>query len=71
MSCSVNICISNTGTYDDQYSIDGLYNSLDYYTGATNGYYIFSQKWLNYHLKKSNILSIIVSLSLVGIRPLL
>lgn len=41
MSCSVNICISNTGTYDDQYSVDGLYNSLDYYTGATNGYYIF------------------------------
>jgi len=41
MSCSIDICISNTGVYDDTYTIDGLYNSLDYYTGATNGYYIF------------------------------
>lgn len=41
MSCSTDICISGTGIYDDTYTIDGLYNSLDYYTGATNGYYIF------------------------------
>jgi hypothetical protein len=41
MSCSTDICISNTGVYDDTYSIDGLFNSLDYYTGSTSGYYIF------------------------------
>jgi hypothetical protein len=41
MSCSTDICISNTGIYDDTYTIDGQYYSLDYYTGATNGYYVF------------------------------
>jgi hypothetical protein len=41
MSCSTDICISNTGVYDDTYTIDGLYFGLDYYTGATSGYYIF------------------------------
>ena len=41
MSCSTNICLSGTGVYDDTYTIDGLYFGLDYYTGSTNGYYIF------------------------------
>jgi len=41
MSCSTNICISGTVLYDDTYTIDGLYFGLDYYTGSTNGYYIF------------------------------
>ena len=41
MSCSTDICIINSGIYNDTYTIDGQYYGLDYYTGETNGYYIF------------------------------
>lgn len=41
MSCSTDICIINSGVYNDSYSINGLYYGLDYYLGSTSSYYIF------------------------------
>jgi hypothetical protein len=42
MPCSSDYCISGTSLiYDDIYSVAGVYDSYDYFTGSTNGYYIF------------------------------
>ena len=42
MPCSSNYCISGTSlVYDDTYGISGTYSGYDYFTGSTNGYFIF------------------------------
>ena len=43
MPCSSNYCISGTSlVYDDTYGIaPGTYSGYDYFTGLTNGYFIF------------------------------
>jgi len=43
MPCSNFYCISNTGipNVDDNYTLSGVYNSYDYWSGSTYGYYIY------------------------------
>lgn len=40
--CDINYCIFDSGySYDGEYGVSSTYNGFDYYTGATNGYYIY------------------------------
>jgi len=41
MSCSTDICIVNSGLYNDNYTISGQYYSIDFYENPSSSYYIF------------------------------
>ena len=41
MSCSTDICIVNSGLYNDNYTISGQYYSIDFYENSSSSYFIF------------------------------
>jgi len=40
-TCPGIFCVKNDNIYDDTYQYSGMYGSYTYYTGQTNGYFIF------------------------------
>ena len=41
MSCSTDICVVNSGIYNDNYTFSGQYGGIDYFENSISSYYIF------------------------------
>lgn len=41
MGCSTNICVVNSGIYNNNYTFSGQYGGIDYYENSISSYYIF------------------------------
>jgi len=41
MGCSTDICVVNSGIYNDNYTFSGQYGGIDYFENSTSSYYIF------------------------------